>query len=122
MPSCAFCRLPNERPEQLLIFNEDAYVIVPRGWEDGRHLLVVPRRHVTSYEGLSGSFHDLVAAAVRRLKRESGCTSVNVTTNDGPDAGQTMEHFHTWVVARPPEGKSSGKGLATLVWEADNQA
>jgi bis(5'-adenosyl)-triphosphatase len=60
-----------------------------------------------------GRFQDLLAEEVRDLflsvhrvapviKREFGGTSLTISVQDGPDAGQTVEHVHVHLIPRQP--------------------
>lgn len=65
------------------------------------HILVVPRRHVSSLRDL----RDPVLAAdllflATQVAREAGLHEggYRIVTNDGPDAGQTVPHLHFHVL------------------------
>lgn len=65
------------------------------------HVLVVPRRHLGGLRDL----RDPVVAAdllmlVNRVAKDLGLTKggYRVITNDGPDAGQTVNHLHFHVL------------------------
>ena len=67
------------------------------------HMLVVPRRHVDSVFQLDDDErHDLWAmvALVADHLRSSGVTDMNIGTNIGAAAGQTVEHAHIHVIQR----------------------
>src|SRR4051812_49179220 len=74
--------------------------IEPRG---PTHVLVAPRQHVPALKDLSADDADLaaelliLAAEVARVEGivQSG---YRVLTNDGPDAGQTVNHLHFHVM------------------------
>jgi ATP adenylyltransferase len=72
------------------------------------HLLIIPKRHITSPSNLSKTeWHDL------RVILEQACTSLktgdneitgfNVGINIGSDAGQTIKHLHIHVIPRRPQ-------------------
>ncbi len=69
------------------------------------HLLVVPKRHVTSLTDLdaeTGAHLFAVVLRVQRAIRESGvrCEGINVHVADGAVAGQEVDHVHLHVIPR----------------------
>jgi len=67
------------------------------------HTLVVPRRHVMNVFQLDiDERYDLWAmvALVADHLRSSGVTDMNIGTNVGAFAGQTVEHAHVHVIPR----------------------
>lgn len=115
---CVFCELPDQEPGKLLDENGYGYVIAPLGREDGSHLLVVPRLHVESFRGMvhgSPALMQLLEGACEVVRKAADVDSVSVSLNYGRDAGQTVFHFHWWVIARPPGELASGLGMAALL-------
>lgn len=76
----------------------DAYPVT-RG-----HALVVPRRHVTSLFHLDraeqSAIWDVAAAVREKLRAELAPDGFTIGLNDGPAAGQTVEHAHVHVIPR----------------------
>lgn len=67
------------------------------------HVLVVPRRHVSSLMGLGpddGALAAELLALASDVARREGITEsgYRVLTNVGPDAGQTVFHLHFHVL------------------------
>ncbi|GAA3918290.1 hypothetical protein GCM10022244_29400 [Streptomyces gulbargensis] len=93
----------------------DALEIGPRsGGVNAGHVLVIPRVHVAD----AIEDPDVTAAAVRRAAQyaaEIG-TDLNLITNVGPDATQTVPHLHWHVVPR-----TAGDGLP-LPWTPQHTA
>ena len=67
------------------------------------HMLVVPRRHITSVLQLdrdeTSDLWSMVNLVVDQLKVK-GITDMNIGTNVGALAGQTIEHAHVHVIPR----------------------
>jgi len=67
------------------------------------HMLVVPRRHVMNVfqldEDERADLWSLVNLIADNL-RVTGVTSMNIGTNVGASAGQTIEHAHVHVIPR----------------------
>ena len=68
------------------------------------HVLVSPVRSVSQFEDLhSEELSDLFALSQRVgtvLKREFSASSLTISIQDGPDAGQTVPHVHVHVIPR----------------------
>lgn len=73
---------------------DDRFVVVPGSW------LVYPRRHLTHFLEMPGNWTSSVQQAVRLLGLQSG---FGTSDNWGKEAGQTVEHGHTWVIDRTGE-------------------
>lgn len=99
--ACAFCELGRERVvvQNSLAFGfADAYAVVL-----GHHL-VIPRRHVADYWGLSRdellACHELLHRLRLSLLSESAVTGFNIGLNAGASAGQTVFHCHFHLIPR----------------------
>lgn len=70
------------------------------------HVLVSTRRPVARFKELSvEEVGDLFVCAHRVapvISTEFGGTSMTISIQDGPDAGQTVEHVHVHVIPRKP--------------------
>jgi histidine triad (HIT) family protein len=100
MSECLFCRIINREipgsivyeDERVLAFND----INPRA---PTHVLIVPKRHITSLNDLSVEDDRLVGELVRRaaaIGKERGISEGGFRTvfNTNSDAGQTVFHIH----------------------------
>ena len=104
---CRFCHLidhPEERRTRtcgenvLYLAIEDLYPVAPG------HTLVIPKRHSRDFTHCDGDDLDALGIFLRqqvdRIKRETGCDAVNVGTNIGEAAGQTVFHTHWHLIPR----------------------
>ena len=98
---CAFCHLGHERVvvhNTLAVGFADGYAVVP-----GHHL-VIPRRHVLDYWGLSRdellACHELLHELRLALLQDSTVTGFNIGVNAGTSAGQTVFHCHFHLIPR----------------------
>lgn len=103
---CIFCAILAGRAPASVVHQDDVVVVfldvqpITPG-----HLLVVPRRHVTSLADLDDATSLAVWRAGVRLAeavRRAGlrCDGVNYLVADGWAAGQEVSHFHLHVVPR----------------------
>jgi diadenosine tetraphosphate (Ap4A) HIT family hydrolase len=99
---CPFCELPDFRVlarNKLALAFRDAFPVT------AGHSLVVPRRHVVDYFGLSPEEVLACNELVHRLREEieagdPSVTGFNIGANAGADAGQSVFHCHIHVIPR----------------------
>jgi diadenosine tetraphosphate (Ap4A) HIT family hydrolase len=98
---CPFCTLPPERiidSNDLALVIRDGYPVSPG------HTLVIPKRHIGSWFGITQSEQqallDLLTKAKAILETEFKPDSYNIGINDGPTAGQTVPHLHMHLIPR----------------------
>ena len=104
MSDCIFCRIAaKEVPADLVYEDDEVVAFRDLNPQAPVHLLIIPRRHlrgldaaVAGDEPLLGRLA-LVAAqlAVKEGLAESG---YRVVVNNGPDAGQAVDHLHYHVI------------------------
>jgi histidine triad (HIT) family protein len=104
MFGCIFCQIAShEKPAKILYEDEQCLAIQDLHPRAPVHLLLIPRKHVTSLndklegdESLLG--HMLVIAA--RMAREKGIdgTGYRTVINTNAEAGQTVFHLHIHVM------------------------
>lgn len=101
---CIFCRIAaGEIPADVVAHDEEFVA-----FRDVRplapvHLLVIPRRHVTSLdeaEALGGEASARALGFIAATARSAGvaASGYRVITNTGPDAGQEVRHLHWHVI------------------------
>ena len=110
MTDCLFCRIVAGEIPAGIIYQDDSLVafkdINPQA---PLHLLIVPRRHISSLNDLQTDDDALVGSMFRRaaaLAREHGFHDRGYRTvfNTNREAGQTVFHIHLHLLA--------GRGLA----------
>ncbi len=111
--SCVFCRIVRgDFGTQFVAQNELAVAFRDIEPKAPTHVLVVPRRHVRALQEAGESDGDMLAAllllATEVARREGLLASgYRVVINDGPDAGQSVDHLHLHVMG----GKRLNLGL-----------
>ena len=107
---CIFCRIAaGEIPAQAVAQDDEFFA-----FNDVRplapvHVLVVPRRHLTSLddiEQLGADGAGRLLAFIAATARASGvaASGYRVATNTGPDAGQEVMHLHWHIIGGAPLG------------------
>jgi len=100
MSACLFCRIVNgELPAEHVAGTDDLIAIRDIAPQAPTHLLIIPRRHVASPDGLTEKDRELAGAMVllaTRLAHEAGLheAGYRLVLNCGRDGGQSVPHLH----------------------------
>jgi ATP adenylyltransferase len=102
MDPCLFCNLP---PERIVSENELAYAIRDGFPVTPLHTLIIPKRHVVDYFGLTEaevlSCNDLLKAMKTAIvSADPTVIGFNIGMNAGAAAGQTVFHCHIHLIPR----------------------
>jgi len=102
---CLFCKIVSGDIPGTIVFEDDALV----AFEDVSpqaplHVLIVPRRHISSVNDLASEDDMLVGSMIRRaaaLAKEYGYQERGYRTifNTNRDGGQTIFHIHLHLLA-----------------------
>ena len=115
LSDCPFCRANGRLKGQVLAATDNAFLIGAQS--NPGCFLIVPDTHVETL----GELPDTWWAEVKVLLVQvpSLPADYNVSINIGAAAGQTVHHLHFWIVPRMGGHRTSGKGLARLIDEAE---
>ena len=99
---CLFCTLP---PERIVLQNELAFAILDGFPVTAGHALVIPKRHVADYFGLTRDelvacdelLHQLRSST---MSQDATVQGFNIGMNAGAVAGQTVFHCHIHLIPR----------------------
>lgn len=98
---CPFCEVP---PERIITASESVLALYDGFPVSPGHALVVPRRHVASWDEVSPEERAATWQTVDEMRRlitdRHRPSAFNVGFNDGAAAGQTVMHFHVHVIPR----------------------
>ncbi len=103
--NCIFCKIINhEIPSDIIYEDGDTIAIVDIRPVSKGHTLVMPKKHSqdflsTSEEELTKTTHTLKKVAAAVLKA-TGAAGLNISTNNGVAAGQTVHHLHYHIIPR----------------------
>jgi histidine triad (HIT) family protein len=104
MPDCLFCKIIAGEIKGAIVYEDDRVVALSDiNPQAPMHLLVVPRRHVSTLNDLSPADDALVGEMTRRaaaLAKEHGYADRGYRTvfNCNAEAGQTVFHIHLHVL------------------------
>jgi histidine triad (HIT) family protein len=107
---CLFCRIAaGQIPAKIVYQDEHLVAFRDINPQAPMHVLVIPRRHVSTLNDLTGEDDALVGEMIRRaaaLAREEGYADRGYRTvfNCNAEAGQTVFHIHLHVLG----GRSLG--------------
>jgi histidine triad (HIT) family protein len=110
MNDCLFCRIVNEEiPAAIVRQDEDLVAFKDTNPQAPLHVLIVPRRHISTLNDLSPADDVLVgsmfrAAAALALQHGYAESGYRTVFNCNRAAGQTVFHIHLHVLA--------GRGLS----------
>lgn len=117
-PTCIFCRIvAGEIPSRQVYADDAAVAFLDLEPLKTGHTLVVPREHVS--DALAGpqvlaAIAPAIAATGRLLQEKLQATGMNIVSNVGADAGQSVFHLHVHLVPR----YADDPGMSTLLVRA----
>lgn len=101
---CIFCRIARgDFGTTFVAESKDNVAFRDLAPQAPTHVLVVPRMHLAALQDAVPQHADIVADALTlaaSVARQEGLleSGYRVITNDGPDAGQTVQHLHFHVL------------------------
>ena len=99
---CPFCEVSDER----VLDREGPCAAIADGYPVSEgHTLIIPLRHVSSFQDMSPDEWQAAFQLIRRRtaalqKEDSSVAGFNIGINDGAEAGQTIFHAHIHVIPR----------------------
>lgn len=101
---CLFCRIIAGEIPGAVVYADD-YVVAFRDIQPAAptHVLIAPRKHITSLHDIGTSDRDLPWSLVRAAQQVAEIEGVSssgyrVVTNVGSDGGQSVDHLHFHVL------------------------
>ncbi len=100
-----FCRIiDGEIPCNKVYEDDDVLAILDISQTTKGHTLVIPKHHCDSMLSCPGDLLEKVMLVAQRIGQAEvsvlGAKGVNILTNCGEMAGQTVPHFHVHVIPR----------------------
>lgn len=101
---CVFCKIINKEISSEIINEEDDIVTFKDASPKAPvHLLVVPKRHITSVNDITRDDIALIGKMVYRAKEMAAKHNLDkrgykLIFNCGPDGGQTVYHIHLHIL------------------------
>ncbi len=105
MDNCIFCKIiKGEIPSATIYENDEFKVILDRFPSNEGHVLIMPKNHCANiFEAdpeMAGRLFTLAAKVAKIMKSTLGFENMNIVQNNGPVAGQTVNHLHVHLIPR----------------------
>ena len=102
---CIFCKIIDGKiPSATILENSEFKVILDRFPGNEGHVLILPKKHYANIFEIepetAGKLFQLAVLISRAMKASLGFENMNVVQNNGPVAGQTVNHFHLHLIPR----------------------
>ena len=116
MEDCLFCKIvKGEIPSKKVYEDEDVYAFSDINPQAPIHILVIPKKHISSIVELNEENKDIVGKifiTINKIAKENGFLEdgFRVISNCGENAGQTVKHLHFHILA----GKKLGEKIIEL--------
>ncbi|MBE6607499.1 MAG: histidine triad nucleotide-binding protein [Ruminococcaceae bacterium] len=96
---CLFCKIINgDIPSKKVYEDDSVYAFYDIAPQAPVHILVIPKTHIPSMDGVTAENADIVAkifTVIPKIAAEAGLTNgYRVISNCGPDACQSVKHLH----------------------------
>lgn len=102
---CVFCKIINNEIPCYKVYEDDQVIaFLDISQVTHGHTLVVPKKHYENIfvldEAIAGELYKAVVKVSNILKKGLNLTDLNIINNNGPVAGQTVNHYHIHLVPR----------------------
>jgi diadenosine tetraphosphate (Ap4A) HIT family hydrolase len=103
--ACPFCTIANEDCSDRIIRSSNLAIAIEDGFPVSKgHTLIIPRRHIASFFDTTDAERNALMELLNRAKilldTKYKPDGYNVGINDGPVAGQTINHMHIHLIPR----------------------
>jgi histidine triad (HIT) family protein len=102
MSDCLFCQIANHQISSKTRFENEGFIafddINPKA---KIHVLVIPKKHISSVAALDDSDSIMIGRLVMTAKEiasDAGLESFRLVFNSGLDAGQEVDHIHLHIL------------------------
>jgi len=110
MKDCIFCKIvAGEIPGHVVYENEHVLAFLDISQTTEGHTLVIPKKHIVDIFEMDSSnieqIFTVVPEIANALKKTFACSGINIVSNNGKSAGQTVFHYHTHLIPRYGDDK-----------------
>ena len=105
MGNCIFCKIiAQEITGHVVYEDENVLAFLDISQTTKGHTLIIPKVHKVDIFEMDESLMEQVFSVVPRiaqaLKETFGCSGINIVSNNGESAGQTVFHYHVHLIPR----------------------
>ncbi|MDD3171472.1 MAG: HIT family protein [Bacilli bacterium] len=100
---CVFCKIASGEIPSYKIYEDDNFLaFLDISQATIGHTLVIPKKHYDSIFDLEEEtkIFNLVILLTKAIKKALNIDNVNILNNNGPLAGQSVNHFHIHIIPR----------------------
>src|SRR5947209_12755295 len=99
MENCLFCEIAaGQIPSKIVYQDDDVVVFEDINPQAPQHVLIIPRRHITSVSDLRAADGPVLASIFMAAQKVASDLNLErgyrLVSNIGPDAGQAVFHLH----------------------------
>ncbi|MCI1959389.1 MAG: HIT family protein [Clostridia bacterium] len=105
MDDCIFCKIIKGEIPSATVYEDDEFkAILDRFPANQGHVLIMPKKHIQNVFEIdpetAGRLYTLTTKIAKVMKETIGFENMNIVQNNGPVAGQTVQHFHVHLIPR----------------------
>jgi len=105
MKNCIFCKIiGKEIPGHVIYEDEHVLAFLDISQTTEGHTLIIPKVHRVDVFEMEPSVMEQVFSIVpkiaRALRETFDCSGINIVSNNGESAGQTVFHYHVHLIPR----------------------
>jgi histidine triad (HIT) family protein len=102
---CVFCKIVNGEIPSYKVYEDDLIIgILDVSQATIGHTLVIPKTHYDNIFALdeitAGKIFERVTKVANKIKKNLEVNDLNLLNNNGPLAGQTVNHYHVHLLPR----------------------
>ena len=122
--ACIFCEIAEGNiPAKKVFEDEDVIAFLDVNPVSYGHTLVIPKKHASSFmeadAATIGKVFGVASALASVLQERLGASGMNLLSNAGASAGQTVDHFHVHLIPRYDDKDKEALTLEFAKVEAD---
>ena len=107
MADCLFCKIiEGEIPSSKVYEDKDIYAFRDIEPQAPVHVLIVPKKHITSLDGCSEEEREILGKVMVKVKEIAAMAGITngyrLVSNCGEDGFQTVEHLHFHLLGGRP--------------------
>ena len=100
---CIFCKIINKEIPSLIVYEDVLSIaILDISQQTKGHTLIIPKQHVENIfeldEKLGQHLFSVTIKITNLLKEKLHFSNVNILNNNGPIAGQSVNHYHIHII------------------------
>lgn len=108
MEDCIFCKLANGVFPTACVYEDDDFkAILDIAPAAKGHVLILPKKHMANLLELSDDACEKALKVAKKIanaqKKALNCDGINMLQNNGPEAWQSVFHFHIHLIPRYKE-------------------